>query len=187
MTITQLSDCRVLINLCHDDMKSFELSFDNIGFCDPHSKKILSRLTSLALTSSGLSTKNKTILLEALQSNDGCMILVSLSDKKRERKKYKIKRITEYPCYRFDSSENLLCAIEKLYCSDIFFYNNSAYYYKDHYYLVFDYPIVSQKAKKILAEYSNLSQGTKLFVARLNESAKKLSDGNAIVHIGSAL
>ncbi len=187
MNITQLSNDKVLISLCHDDMKSFELSFDKIGLSDPHSKKILSRLLSLAMTSTGLCSKNKTVILEALENTDGCLILVSLSDKKHRRKKYKIKRITEYPCFRFDDCENLLCAIKKLYNTDVLFYNNSAYYYNNRYYLVFDYPVVSHKAKKILTEYCGVVKGTKPFVARLNECGKKLSGGNAIIHIGSSL
>lgn len=186
MTITQLSDCRVLLSLCCDDMKSFQLSFDNIGFSDPHSKKILSRLLSLACTKTGLSTKNKTVLVEALENADGCIILISLSEKEK-RKKYRIKHISEYPCYCFENSENLLCAIEKLYHSCAFFYNNSVYFHSGKYYLVFDYPVVSDKARKILLEYCNKVKGTKLFISRLNEYAKKLSGGNAIDHIGSAL
>ncbi len=187
MKISQLSNTKVLISLCNEDMKNFELEFDDMGLSDPHSKKIISRLLSLACTSQNLVTDNKTILCEALKSTDGCVLLVSLSDKKSERKKYRIKRITEYPCYKFDNVENMLCAIEKLYRTDVFFYNNSAYCYKDKYYLVFDYPVVAQKAKKILSEFSYTVKGTKPFVARLNESAKALSQGNAIVHIGASL
>lgn len=187
MNISQLSNTKVLITLKEEDMKNFELRFDEMGLSDPHSKKIISRLLSLACSSSNILTDNKQILCEALKSTDGCVLLVSLSDKKHVRKKYRIKRITEYPCYRFDNAENMLCAIEKLYNTDVFFYNNSAYCYKDRYYLVFDYPVVAQKAKKILSEFSQTVKGSKPFVARLTESANMLSQGNAIVHIGASL
>lgn len=187
MKISQLSNTKVLISLCNEDMKSFDLDFDRIGLSDPHSKKILSRLLTLACVSNSIDTKGKAILLEAIENNDGVIILVSLSEKQTKRKKYKIKRITEYPCYKFENAEILLCAIEKLCSTNVFFYNNSAYYYKDKYYLVFDYPVVSNKAKVILNEFAVKVCGTKPFVARLNESATTLSSGNAIMHIGSSL
>lgn len=187
MKISQLSHDKVLISLCDDDMKSFELKFDEMGLCDPHSRKIISRLLTLACSSSNIETDNKVIMCEALKSDNGCVLFVSVKEKKKKRKKYRIKRITEYPCYKFFRVEDMLTAFEKLYSTDVLFYNNSAYLYKDCYYLVFDYPIVAEKAKKILSEFSQNIQGSKTFVARLHESAKPISLGNAIVHIGSSL
>ncbi|MBQ4128703.1 MAG: adaptor protein MecA [Ruminococcus sp.] len=187
MKISQLSNTKVLISLCEDDMKSFDLSFEKIGLSDPHSKKILTRLLNLACQSNFISTDGKAVVLEALPSMDGMMILISIKEKKYARKKYRIKRIKEYPCYRFENAEMLLTAIEKLCDTDIFFYNNSAYFYKDSYYLVFDYPVLAQKAKNILSEFASKINASKTFVARLHESAKMLSSGNAIVSIGLSL
>lgn len=187
MTIEQLSSTKVLISLCNEDMKSFELDFDTIGFCDYHSKTVLLRLLRLALENSGIETEDKTIMLEALPHSKGCMLFVTVTDKKQKRKKYRIKRIKEYPCYKFFSLEELLSAIERLYGTDSFFYNNSVYLYNDSYYLVFDYPVVPHKAKEILSEYATKLNKSKIFIARLYESAKLISGGNAIVRIGTAL
>ena len=187
MKISQLSDTKVLITLCSDDMKNFGLDFQKIGLSDPHSKKILSRLCTLACASNSIKTEQKTILLEAIESGDGMMLLLSVKERESTRKKYRIKRIQEYPCYRFVDAEHLLSCIERLCDSDSFFYNNSAFLYKDRYYLVFDYPVVSKKAKVILSEFSQKVRGTKTFVARLSESGKSLCKGNAVMHIGSVL
>lgn len=187
LKISQLSSTKVLISLEQKDMKSFELEFDNMKLSDPHSKKIISRLLRLALNSGNIMSDNKTVLCEALPSTDGCVLLVSVCDKKDERKKYRIKRIKEYPCYKFSCVEDMLTAIEKLYNTQSVFYNNSAYMCKNDYYLVFDYPIVSKKARKILLEFAESIKASKTFVARLNESAHTLSRGNAISHIGMAL
>ena len=187
MNISRLSDDRVLISLCHDDMKNFELDFDTITLKSPHSKRILLRLMTLALSSAGLNTTNKSVMLEALENNEGCLILVSLSDKKQHRKKYRIKRISEFPCFRFECCDDMIDAIKTLYNTDMLFYNNCAYTYNNRYYLVFNYPVVSQKARKILCEYSHSIKCTKPFAAKLNEHGKILSNGNAIVHIGSSL
>lgn len=187
MKISQLSDTKVLITLCNDDMKNFGLDFEKIGLSDPHSKKILSRLCTLACASNSIQTEKKTIVLEAIESDDGMMILVSVKETQNTKKRYRIKRIREYPCYRFDSVEIFLTAIKKLCESENFFYNNSAYSYNKSYYLVFDYPIVSEKAKIILSEFSHKIKGSKTFIARLHESGKPLCKGNAIMHIGSSL
>ena len=187
MKISQLSDTKVLITLGTDDMKNFGLDFQKIGLSDPHSKKILSRLCTLACASNSIKTEGNTILLEAIESGDGMMLLLSLKDKQSLRKKYRIKRIEEYPCYRFVDAEHLLSCIEKLCDSNSFFYNNSAFFYKNHYYLVFDYPVVSKKAKIVLSEFSQKIKGSKTFIARLQESGKSLCCGNAVMHIGSAL
>lgn len=187
MKISQLSNDKVMISLCSDDMKSFELDYEYMGLSDPHSKKIISRLLSLACSTNSIKTDDKVILCEALKSGDGCVLLVSFKDKKIQRKKYRIKRIKDFPCYKFNCVDDMLTAMKKLYSEKIFFYNNSLYYKEGSYYLVFDYPVVNSKAKKILSEFSHLFRGTKTFVARLHESAKMISSGNAIVHIGAAL
>lgn len=187
MKISQLSNDKVLISLCDDDMKNFELRFDEMGLKDPHSKKIIYRLLTLACNSSNIKTDNKIITCEAIKSDNGCVLFVSVNDKKNSRKKYRIKRITEYPCYRFYDTEAMLTAFEKLYSADVLYYNNSAFFYKDQYYLVFDYPIVAKKAKQVLSEFAEKTKGSKIFVARLHENGRMISNGNAIVHIGSSL
>lgn len=187
MKISQLSHNKVLISLCDDDMKNFELKFDEMGMCDPHSKKIINRLLTLACSSNNIETDNKTIICEALKSDNGCVLFVSVKEKNYKRKKYRIKRISEYPCYKFSDAETMLTAFEKLYNLDALYYNNSAYFYAGRYYLVFDYPIVSKKAEQVLLEFATKTKGSKTFIARLNESGKTLSNGNAIVHIGSSL
>ncbi len=187
MKISQLSKDKVMVTLSADDMRSFELEFDSMGLSNPHSKKVINKLLNVAFNSGYDSCNNKSILCEAVPIESGCILLISLKDKKSCRKKYRIKRIKEYPCYRFECVDDLLNTVQKLYYTDILFYNNSVYMYKDRYYLVFDYPVVPKKAKNILSEYSTTVKGTKTFVARLNESAKALSKGNAIIHIGTSL
>ena len=187
MKISQIAPDKVLISLCNDDMKSFDLDFYNMELSDPHSRKILSRLLSLACTSNSIVTENKKILCEALKITDGCVLLISLCDKTQGRIKYKVKRIKECPCYRFDDTDTLLSAIEKLYNTDTLYYNNSAYFYNNSYYLVFDYPLVPEKAKRVLSEFAHSVKGTKAFIARLCESGKNISNGNAIVNIGSRI
>lgn len=186
MTIKQLSEDKVLIRLCADDMKNFALEYEKMGFTDKHSKLILLRLLKIALCNFEAKNQNK-ILMEAIPDNDGCFLLLTLQNERSNRKKYKIKRVKDYPCYRFENCDELLKAIEMLYKNCKLFYNNSAFELKGKYYLVFDYPVVPKNAKMLLKEYSACECSDKIFLSHLYEHANVLSSGNAIEHIGCAL
>lgn len=186
MQIIQINENRVLITLKNDDISNFDLEFDKLNYSDPCQQKIIERLFTLACVNNDICTKDKTVTLEALPNPDGYYILVSLNDKK-SRKRYRIKRIKEYPCYQFFNIDSMFTIIKKLYNCDALYYNNSLYCYNNRYYLVFDYPSVPKKVQSLLNEFALKVKCNKLFLARLNESAKKISSGNAIVHIGSAL
>ncbi len=185
MKISQLSDSKILITLLHDDMKRFQLDFSTLELSDPHSKKVLSRLCSLACASSSIKTKDKIVVLEALENGDGIILLLSVKEKGDTRKKYRIKRVKTYPCYVFENVEHLLSAIEKLCETNTLFYNNSLFLYNNLYYLVFDYPLITKSSQKILYEFAHKKEITKTFIAKLNECANKIACGNAITHIGT--
>ncbi|MBQ6626887.1 MAG: hypothetical protein IIX27_06315 [Ruminococcus sp.] len=187
MKISQLSDSKILITLLHDDVERFKLDFSTLGLSDPHSKKVLSRLCTLACASNSIKIKGKTVVLEALENGDGIILLLSVKEKSDTRKKYRIKRIKTYPCYIFENAEHLLCAIEKLCKTNTLFYNNSLFLYNNLYYLVFDYPLITKITQKILYEYAHKKEITKTFISKLNESAQKIACGNAIAQIGSHL
>ena len=55
MTIEQLDERKVLISLGCDDMKNFDLEFENMSFYSEHSKRVLLRLLRLACMKAGLS------------------------------------------------------------------------------------------------------------------------------------
>ncbi len=83
MTIEQIDTGKVMIVLGSSDMKDFSLEYKTLSFSDPHSRKILSRLLTLACTKTGLSIENKKMLVEALPHKSGCLILLTLKPKTR--------------------------------------------------------------------------------------------------------
>ena len=66
MTIEQIDSNRILIALCDDDMKSFSLEFESMTLSDPHVKEMIQRLLKFASNETGISVKNKKMLIEAI-------------------------------------------------------------------------------------------------------------------------
>ena len=91
MIIEQIDSSKVLISLCNNDMEDYQLEFGTMDFENPHSKKILMRLLGIVCNKTGLSTKNKQLLLETLPLDSGCLILVTFMDTKPKINKYRIK------------------------------------------------------------------------------------------------
>ena len=85
MTIEQIDSNRILIALCDDDMKSFSLEFESMTLSDPHVKEMIQRLLKFASNETGISVKNKKMLIEAIPYINGCLFLITLSQKTHKR------------------------------------------------------------------------------------------------------
>lgn len=186
MTIEQLDCDKVLISLCNEDMQDYKLRFSDMSFCSEHSKRVLLRLLKLACAKAGVNYESKTLLMEALPHNSGCLLLVTMMEKKK-RKTYKVKRIKEYPCFVFSAAEDVLSAAENSKRRGVSLSSNSLWLCGDMYYLVFDYPLVSKSLCSVLCEYSRVQRFTQAGVARIKERGKLLCENNALNIIGKIL
>lgn len=186
MTIEQLDESKVLISLCNEDMQDYKLKFNDMSFCSEHSKRILLRLLRLACLKAGVNFERKTWLLEALPHNSGCLLLVTMLEKKH-RKTYKVKRLREYACFVFDSAENLLAAAEVLGTRSVTLHSNSLWLVKGKYYLIFDYPVVSAQVSTFLREYCEKLWCSKVSISRIKETGKLLCAENALEIIGKKI
>ena len=81
------------------------------------------------------------------------------------------------------NSKNFLEVIRLLYRQNVCCNKNSAYEQNGTYYLVFDYPAVPKRFKRILHEYGARC-GNNVFAARLRENAKEICKTNAVAVIG---
>ena len=183
MTIKKLNSTKVLITLKREDMRDFELSFDKISLKDEHSKKILTRLLKLACLNTGMQFNGNRFFIEALPNDMGCLLLISVVEGKK-RKIYRIKKYTTRLCYRFDSATDMMNAISALYEMKGYYYSNSMYMQNDKYYLVFEYPNISNRLKILLSEYASKISADDIFISRLNEYSKVISKNNAIKELG---
>ena len=127
MTIEQIDKAKVMIVLGTNDMKDFSLDYGTLSFKDPHSRRILSRLLSLACSKTGINTENKRMLVEALPHKSGCLILLTLKSKRRV---YRVKKPDKRLCCIFDEVDCLMTAAAL--CDT----DGGVYLYGDRYYLV---------------------------------------------------
>lgn len=186
MTIEQIDGAKVLIALGSQDMEDYSLEFESMSFKNPHSRKILSRLLKLVCSKTGLTMENRSMLVEALPYQKGCLILVTFVERNRKRKKYKIKKPKECVCFSFGDIETLLKTISLLYKARLCLHTSKVYLYGGRYYLVFDFMPLPQKAKHILNEYACVHKSTKIFLAKLKEAGKTVCEEKAVETMGKA-
>lgn len=184
MTIDKLTDNRVLIVLCKQDMSDFSLDYSRMKFDDNHTRRILMRIMRLACVKEGIEINGKSVMLEAINFEEECYLLVTINSKKQ--KKYRFKNSRSSLCYYLGNSGNFLDAIEQLYRQNVCCNHNSAYMYKDEYYLIFDYPSIPRKLRKVLSEYGNKGKNS-IITAKVKENGKQLCKQNAIAQIGKYL
>ncbi len=183
MTVDKIGENRVLIVLCGKDMEDFSIDFNTLSLDDLHSRKILLRILQLACMKSGIELRGRSVSLEALSLDEGCYLLVTVE---KHRRTYRMKKSGDCICYSLGASDNFLDTLEKLYRQNVCCNKNSAYIYNSEYYLIFDYPSIPRKLKRVLSEYGEKSGG-KLAAAKIKENGKLLCRQNAISQIGRFL
>ncbi|MBQ7999957.1 MAG: adaptor protein MecA [Ruminococcus sp.] len=186
MTIEQLDTSKVLISLCSEDMENFQLRFNDMSFCSEHSRKVLLRLMRLACSKTGMELNTGAVLMEALPHQSGCLLLVTLMSESK-RKTYKVKRFKEFPCFVFERAEEMLSCAESLGSKDISLHRNSLWLYNGRYYLMFDYPAISDVCRGLICEYAREIKSTAIILSRIRESGKLLCRDNAIEFVFSAM
>ncbi|MBR3971741.1 MAG: adaptor protein MecA [Ruminococcus sp.] len=186
MTIEQLSASKVLISLGSEDIESFDLDFDKMGLCSDHSRRILLRLLQIACRKTGMSCKSKTVMMEALPHQGGCLLLVTVVDKKK-KKAYRIKRIYESLVYEFEDAEKVLSIAEALHRSNASVGGNSLWLYAGKYYIVPDRPFLYSSSRARLKEYAREIYIASAFMSRIKEAGRVLCRDNALELIGSKM
>lgn len=188
MIIEKIDETRLIISLADEDMKVFEINFDGFLWENKHSRNIIKKLLKFAKDQTGFSSHNKRLMVEVAPKKDGCVILFTLlSDYcKRTSKLYQIKRKCKCFIFEFETSEDLICALERIYNlndkvpdSKIILYNKCYYiilYCKDK----IKFPLYS-----ILSEYGYHILQKELYSWDMFKYGNVISKENAIYEIGS--
>ena len=171
MTIEQIDPSKVMIVLGSNDMKDFSLEYNTLSFNDPHSRKILSRLLTLACSKTGMSIDNKKMLVEALPHKSGCLILLTLKPK-ATRRVYRVKKPNRCLCCIFTDIERLVRASLAL-CLRL--PENRIFYYNDKYYLLIE-DNIALHALAQLEEFSDCYVCSKIAAAKVREAGTEIGD-----------
>ena len=171
MTIEQIDRSKVMIVLGSNDMKDFSLEYNTLSFSDPHSRKILSRLLTLACSKTGMSIDNKKMLVEALPHKSGCLIVLTLKPKTK-RRVYRVKKPDKCLCCIFGGVDGLINSAVALKGS---LPDNRVYFFNNKYYLLIE-GNTSLYTLARLEEFSDCYMCSKTAAARVAEAGKELGD-----------
>ncbi len=189
MNIEQIDAERILISLSDKDMESYSVTFESLELSEIHSRKVLNQLLYYASEKTGISLKDKRILIEALKYEHGCLLLLTVSQKKdKKRKTYKIKSCGEDLIFKFQSVESFLACIKALYSLSKGKIISSAYSKDNKYYLIISCSsVLRNKYIRTVREFSLSRIYDPLFSAVLLEYANEIAVFNAVETIGKHL
>ncbi len=188
MNIEQINSSKIIISLCNKELEKLSVTFETLNFSDLNSRKALKEILYCASSKTGIDFKNKRILIEVMQYENGCIFLVTLSEKNRSRKIYRIKKCVDFYTFIFDSADSLLNCINAIYninggryCSYVFIMDGT--------YCLSIRPTSTLQNKYIntIKEFTSDIRYGKIYFDFLLEHAKLILTKNAIEVIGSKL
>ena len=184
MNIEQIDTSRIIISLADKDMEKFSVTFETLDFDERHSREVLTELLRCASLKTGISFKDKKILIEAMQYKHGCLLLITVKDKNK-RKIYRIKSYTDSYIFTFPDVDDFLACIKALYHIKTNKFFSSAFVYNGLYYLAIQSPsALKTKYLRTISEFSTQTKRGEICLALLREHAHLLCDKNAIETIG---
>ena len=185
MNIEKLDSSRIIISLCNNELESYCVSFESLDPNEAHSKKLLSMLMKSAASQTGVSFRNKHIVIEALKFENGCMLLFTITSRKRV---YRIKYYNDAYIFSFTGAEELLCCAEALYRMGRMRFSSSVYLFGGKYWLVLNCKALpGQKFLCTIREFCKDERRGALAGAVLAEHGKLIAKKNAIEVLGRAL
>lgn len=190
MTIEQLDNKRIIIDLKTDDLDALGLKYETIGLKDPKTRKLLRRLMTLAGIKTGIDILDKSLYIEAMPYDMGCVLLITVNAPrpKEEPKKYRIKKDLNYTMFTFENTDDFLTSVRSLYEQGHIFTGSMVYHYKDKYCLIiYAQSAIPSKIKNHLLEFSESSTTQKIAIARVLEHGQPIAKRHAIMYIGSAI
>lgn len=185
MNIERIDNSRIIVSLCNKDMEKFSVTFETLNLSDIHSRKVLKEILCYASYQTGIQLKNKKILIEAMQYEHGCILLITLSDKNKKRKIYRIKNRSDIYIFGFENADCFLNCINAIYHIHENKYSSSAFELDGKYYLAVQ-PTTSLKSKYLqtVNEFSSEVKYGKINFEILKEHASVIASKNAVETIG---
>ena len=185
MNIERIDTARILVLLGEKDLEEYEITFESLTFSEMHSKEVLTDIIRSASEKAGIDFRNKKIVIEALKYDKGCMLLLTLSGR---RKIYRVRYYSKTYIFQFNSAESFLSCIKAVYRLNGDKFISSAFLYDNRYYLVIN--TLSGLGENYINTFGEFCTGTKrgeVYSAFLREHGKPLKLHNAVQSIGSIL
>ncbi len=188
MNIEQIDEQRIMISLSDKDLEGYRVTFETLSLSEIHARSVIQSLIQRAAVRTGISVDNKKITIEALKYEHGCLLLLTVENRKPPRKKYKIKNAGESYTFSFSDAESLLSCIKSLYAMNGRHIKSTVYYDGKRYYLVVsNLPILSKKYIHTIKEFSMGCRHSASSSASVAEHCMALTGSRAIESIGQHL
>lgn len=184
MNIEQIGTDGIIISLCDRDMEEFDVTFESLSFSEEHSREVLKKLMYFASVKTGIRFNDKKVLIEAMRYDHGCILLMTVSERKQKRRVYRIKGRSQTYTFIFDDVESFIACIKTLYRILGKNVRSSAYLFGKHYCLVLHSAILEEDQINLVSEFFAKYKTGKLFPAILEEHAKKIASKQAVGQIG---
>ncbi len=183
--IEQIDEKRILISLGENDLERLSVKFEELSLDEIRSREVINELLMYASKTTGVSFKNKRIVIEALKYQHGCLLLLTVKEKFDRSKRYRIKNTEEPYIFKFDDAESFLCCIRELYKLSSGQTTTAVLYRKSYYLIVTSSLPLSNKFKHIISEFSSEKHRGNVYSASLCEHGKVLAYSSAVDIIGS--
>ena len=182
MTIEKLDEGKLLISLCIRDMEKLAIAPDTMSLKDPDFKDTVKAILSLAAYESGISTRGRRAVIEALPHENGCFLLVSFINKTKYGKKYRIIKRSE----NVYSAESLDVLIDLSFAlTDMSKIGENTIIEYDHGYILIIKGI-SPMAERTVREFTVPVKVRKIEISRYREYGKVLIEKNALEILNKA-
>lgn len=188
MNIEMLDKTRILISLCDKDLENYSVSFESLDITEKSSRRLLRMLMDNASMQTGVSFRNKSIVIEAMKFEHGCLLLITVSDSVKKRRTYRIKYYNDSYIYVFGDAGSLLSCIAELYRMGCSRPSSSVYLYNGRYYLVINSPTaLGARYINMIREFCFSEKKGGISSAVLAEHGKAVALKNAVDTIGRCL
>lgn len=175
MTIEMAGKNRIIVLLSEADLKSYHTDFSALGTSNMHGRHLINEVLSLAQKKTGISFSNKKITIEALSCRFGCMMIITVSKKRRL---YRILRREEKSvCFVFADEYGVLCCLGLLYLSGM--EKQRCSLYRENSRLILVLPL-NKKSRRIIPLVQLFASECSSGCGKLTEQADTVFADNAV-------
>ena len=186
-----LSLDKLKIELSSLDMNELRISYDELDYTKPQTKKIVLELLNKAKCQTGFEVASKKLFIEVFPRDDGgCIFYISVMKESDPAKKYKIKNILAKPMiFSFEDAEAMINACCRLNASGEHRIVKSILYAVEAGYCLVVYPLSRKdpKVRCVLTEYGNFLGEIECYDYFLLEHADLVLEEDAVETIARSL
>ncbi|HHW45722.1 MAG TPA: adaptor protein MecA [Clostridiales bacterium] len=192
MTIHLEEPWRLRVTLSAKELLDYQLTFDDLDYNCPETRKILGLLIQAAAEQTNFNIDQGKLLIEVFPGQaGGCTIyFTKIGTPCKKQRRLKIKKSTPSVVpyiFEFASSGDMLSAVEQLYMRNEFRDLKSKLYLLDGKYRLIIYPDTDENFTVVLGEFAEAVYRKNIATAYTTEYGKLLAGDNAIKKIGKAL